>query len=52
VIQIATPTHLNERQRKALLEFAAATGEEVGETEEASLFEKVKNIFAGKRKEG
>jgi molecular chaperone DnaJ len=51
LIQVATPTHLNERQRKALLEFAAASGEEVGETEDASLFEKVRNIFAGKRKE-
>jgi molecular chaperone DnaJ len=51
LIQVSTPTHLNERQRKALMEFAVASGEEVGETEEASLFEKVKNIFAGKRKE-
>jgi molecular chaperone DnaJ len=51
IVQVATPTHLNDRQRRALMEFAAASGEEVGETEEASLFEKVRNIFAGKRKE-
>ena len=51
IIQVTTPTRLNDRQRKALMEFAAASGEEVGETEEASLFEKVRNIFAGKQKE-
>jgi molecular chaperone DnaJ len=51
IVQVATPTHLNERQRKALMEFAAASGEEVGESDEANLFERVRNIFAGKRKE-
>ena len=50
VIQVATPTRLNDRQRKALMEFAAG-GEEVGETEEASLFEKVRNIFGGRPRE-
>jgi molecular chaperone DnaJ len=48
IIQVTTPTHLNERQRRALMEFAAASGEEVGEPEETSVFEKIRNIFAGK----
>jgi molecular chaperone DnaJ len=49
IVQVATPTHLNERQRRALMEFAAASGEEVGEPEETSVFEKIRNIFAGKQ---
>ena len=39
---------LNERQRRALLEFAAASDEEVEEASEPSVLEKIKNIFAGK----
>ena len=49
VVRVATPTRLNERQRRALQEFAAASGEEVGETGDGSLFEKIRNIFAGKK---
>ena len=45
VVRVATPTRLNERQRKALHEFAAASGEEVGETGDGSIFEKIRNIF-------
>jgi molecular chaperone DnaJ len=45
VVRVATPTRLNERQRKALHEFAAASGEEVGETGDGSFFEKIRNIF-------
>jgi molecular chaperone DnaJ len=48
IIQVSTPTPLNDRQRRALMEFAAASGEEVGDHEEPSVLEKIKNIFAGK----
>jgi molecular chaperone DnaJ len=48
VVRVATPTRLNERQRRALHEFAAASGEEVGETGDGSFFEKIRNIFARK----
>ena len=51
IVQLVTPTRLNDRQRRALVEFAAASGEEVGETDEASLFEKVRNIFAGRQRD-
>jgi molecular chaperone DnaJ len=49
VIRVATPTRLNDRQRRALQEFAAASGEEVGETGDGSFFEKIRNIFHGKK---
>ena len=39
VVRVATPTRLNERQRRALHEFAAAGGEEVGETGDGNFFE-------------
>jgi molecular chaperone DnaJ len=49
IVRVVTPTRLNERQRRALQEFAAASGEEVGESEDGSLFEKIRNIFSGKK---
>jgi len=49
VVRVSTPTRLNDRQRRALQEFAAASGEEVGEVGDGSLFEKIRNIFAGKK---
>jgi molecular chaperone DnaJ len=49
VVRVVTPTRLNDRQRRALQEFAAASGEEVGETGDGSLFEKIRNIFHGRK---
>jgi molecular chaperone DnaJ len=49
VVRVMTPTRLNERQRRALHEFAAASGEEVGETGDGSFFEKIRNIFHARR---
>jgi molecular chaperone DnaJ len=48
VVRVVTPTRLNDRQRRALQEFAAASGEEVGEASDGSLFEKIRNIFSKK----
>jgi molecular chaperone DnaJ len=45
VVRVETPTTLNDRQRKALEEFAAASGEEnVGERDEGVLT-KLRNLF-------
>jgi molecular chaperone DnaJ len=49
VVRVMTPTRLNERQRRALHEFAAASGEEVGESGDGSIFEKIRNIFQGRK---
>jgi molecular chaperone DnaJ len=49
VARVMTPTRLNERQRRALHEFAAASGEEVGETGDGSFFEKIRNIFHARK---
>jgi len=49
VVRVATPTRLNERQRRALHEFAAASGEEVGEVGDGSFFEKIRNIFHARK---
>ena len=51
LVRVQTPTKLNERQRKALEEFARASGEEPTVPEEhgdGGLFEWVRNIFGGK----
>jgi molecular chaperone DnaJ len=48
IVQVEVPTQLNERQKQALRDFAAASGEEVGEASEPGVFEKIRNIFAGK----
>jgi molecular chaperone DnaJ len=48
VVHVTTPSHLNERQRRALLDFAAASDEEIEEAAEPSVLEKIKNIFAGR----
>lgn len=53
VVRVKTPTHLNERQRRALQEFAAAGGEELSEPatahppQEKGFFEWVRNLFTG-----
>jgi molecular chaperone DnaJ len=53
VIRVKTPTGLNEKQRQALQEFAAAGGEDLGQPsgpkpKEAGLFEWVRNLFSGR----
>jgi molecular chaperone DnaJ len=48
VVRVVTPTRLNDRQRRALQEFAAASGEEVGQASDGSIFEKIRNIFGKK----
>jgi molecular chaperone DnaJ len=53
VVRVKTPTNLNERQRRALQEFAEAGGEdlskaEVPEKQEGGFFEWVRNLFTGK----
>lgn len=50
VVRVKTPTHLNDRQRRALQEFAAASGEELSEPSanpphEKGFFEWVRNLF-------
>jgi molecular chaperone DnaJ len=53
VVRVKTPTHLNERQRRALQEFASASGEELSEPasgqpqQEKGFFEWVRNLFTG-----
>jgi molecular chaperone DnaJ len=52
VVRVRTPTNLNERQRRALQEFADATGEDVSrvdvqERPEGGFFEWVRNLFTG-----
>ncbi len=52
VVKVRTPTHLNERQRKSLEEFAEASGEDLtrtssGKHQEKGLFEWVRNLFTG-----
>jgi molecular chaperone DnaJ len=55
VVQVKIPDHLNERQRRALEEYACASGETVDgpgpaaeERDGGGLFERVRNIFGGK----
>ena len=53
VIKVRTPSHLNERQRKALQEFAEASGEDLTQKEtvpqqQGGLFEWVRNLFTGR----
>lgn len=52
VVRVKTPTHLNERQRRALEEFAEASGEDLsqpaqGHKQEKGLFDWVRNLFTG-----
>lgn len=52
VVKVRTPTQLNERQRKALQDFAEAGGEDLTQTSsgkhhERGLFEWVRNLFTG-----
>ena len=57
IVKVTTPTNLNDRQRKALEEFAAANGEDLGQGggdkhhEGGGLFDWVRNIFSGKQDE-
>lgn len=43
-VEIQTPKHLNSKQKEALMQFAAASGEDVA-PHEGSLFDKVKDAF-------
>lgn len=47
LIKIQTPTHLNDEQKTLLRQFAASKGEEIPETREKGLFERVKDAFTG-----
>lgn len=52
VVRVKTPTHLNERQKKALEEFAEASGEDLsqpvsGQKQEKGFFDWVRNLFTG-----
>jgi molecular chaperone DnaJ len=52
VVRVKTPTDLNDRQRAALLEFAAASGEDLSQApaephHEKGFFEWVRNLFTG-----
>jgi molecular chaperone DnaJ len=52
VVRVKTPTHLNERQRRALEEFASASGEDLNHPahapkQEKGFFEWVRNLFTG-----
>lgn len=54
VVKVRTPTRLNERQKKALLEFAEASGENLEHAEPdagqsgGGFFERFKNLFHGR----
>jgi molecular chaperone DnaJ len=53
VVRVRTPTSLNERQRRALQEFAEASGEDLGHPgadphHEKGFFEWVRNLFTGR----
>lgn len=54
VIRVRTPEHLNERQKKALVEFAEAGGEDLTTREEPpkhhepGFFDRVRNLFTGR----
>ena len=56
VIRVRTPTGLNERQRRALQEFAEAGGEDLSRSEEQpnerGFFEWIRNLFTGKESQG
>lgn len=49
LVRVKTPTHLSERQKACLLEFAEASGEDLGVTvegrHEPGFFEKIKNLL-------
>lgn len=47
LIKVQTPTHLNDEQKTLLRQFAESRGEEVNETREKGLFERVKDAFSG-----
>lgn len=47
LIKVQTPTHLNDEQKTLLRQFAESRGEEVTETREKGLFERVKDAFSG-----
>jgi molecular chaperone DnaJ len=56
VVRVRTPNKLNERQRKALLEFAEASGEHLGESpaargKDGGILEWVRNLFTIKEEE-
>jgi molecular chaperone DnaJ len=55
MVRVATPTHLNDRQRKALEEFAAASGEDLGAAhphgQNKGLIEWVRNLFTHKEED-
>ena len=47
LIKVQTPTHLNDEQKTLLRQFAESKGEEVTETRDKGLFERVKDAFSG-----
>lgn len=47
LIKVQTPTHLNDEQKTLLREFAELRGEEVTETRDKGLFERMKDVFSG-----
>lgn len=47
LIKVQTPTHLNDEQKTLLRQFAESRGEEVTETRDKGLFERVKDAFSG-----
>ncbi len=56
VVRVRTPTHLNDRQRLALKEFAEASGEDLTQKEvtthqQGGLFEWVRNLFTARDEE-
>ncbi len=48
MIQVTTPTRLNEEQRALLMQFAESRGEKIHESTEKGFFERVKNVFSSK----
>ncbi len=53
MVRVRTPTNLNERQRRALLEFAEASGESLGRAHpgaegERGFLKWVRNLFAAR----
>lgn len=47
LIKVETPTRLNDEQKTLLKQFAESRGEEVIDSREKSLFERVKDAFSG-----
>ncbi|MGX7029988.1 molecular chaperone DnaJ [Vagococcus zengguangii] len=50
IVKLVTPKNLNDAQKRALKDFAEASGDEVVSPQEEGFFDKVKDAFNGRKK--